>query len=79
MNKYDDDNDALCIHYGAPMGTANPQGYYLEQDRFDHGYIHKSGPTLTELGYTKFEIIRNSAAAISIGLTAAALVITLAH
>jgi hypothetical protein len=78
MNKYDD-HDLLCAHYGAPIGTACPESYSFDQDLLYNGGIHNSGPTLTELGYTKFEIIRNSAAAIFIGFTAAALVIALAR
>jgi hypothetical protein len=73
-----DNNDAWCIHYSAPIGSGCPEAYNtFGLDMFNHGGIHNSGPTLTELGYTKFEIIRNSAAAIFIGLAAAALVIAL--
>ena len=71
-------NDAMCVHYGVPVGTPMPESYYMfGQDELDFGDIQNSGPTLTELGYTKFEIIRNSVAAIFIGLSAAALVIAL--
>jgi hypothetical protein len=60
------------------MGTQCPEAYNtFGQDTVHYGGIQKSGPTLTELGHTKFEIIRNSAAAIFIGLSAAALVIAL--
>ena len=73
-----DTNNAWCAHYGAPLGSAYPQMYNtFGQDNLDFGDIQNSGPTLTELGYTKFEIIRNSAAAVLIGLSAAALVIAL--
>ncbi|MBJ7527772.1 MAG: hypothetical protein JHD10_11135 [Sphingomonadaceae bacterium] len=74
----DENNNALCAHYGAPMGSPCPHIYNtFGQDILNYENIHKSGPTLTELGYTKLEIIRNSAAAILIGLSAAALIIAL--
>ena len=66
-----DTNTALCAHFGAPVGTPDPHGYYLQQVRFDCGDIHNSGPTLTELGYPKLEIIGQRAAVIFIGLIAA--------
>ena len=71
-------NDAMCVHYGVPVGTPMPESYdAFDEDTLNFGNIQNSGPTLTELGYTKFEIIRNSAAAVLIGLSAAALVIAL--
>ena len=74
----EDHNDAWCMHYGAPLGSPCPHIYNtFGQDILNYENIHNSGPTLTELGYTKLEIIRNSAAAILIGLSAAALVIAL--
>ena len=73
-----DTNNARCAMNDAPFGTPMPEGYNMfDQDILNYGNIHNSGPTLTELGYTKFEIIRNSAAAVLIGLSAAALVIAL--
>ena len=70
-----ENNVARCMAYGAPVGTAMPESYNtFNQDIFKYGAIDKSGPTLTEPGYTKFGIIQSSAA-IFIGLTAAALVI----
>ena len=72
---FEDTNAARCMAYNAPVGTPMPESYNtFNQDIFKYGAIDKSGPTLTELGYTKFGIIQSSAA-IFIGLTAAALVI----
>lgn len=73
-----DTYNARCAMNGAPFGTPIPESYdAFDEDTLNFGNIQNSGPTLTELGYTKLEIIRNSVAAIFIGLSAAALVIAL--
>jgi len=68
----DDTNAMMCAHYGVPLGTPNPESYNaFGRDVVNFGDIHKSGPTLTELGYPKLEIIGQWAAVIYIGLIAA--------